>query len=66
MSYMRHMLAVMTLAAMLSACAGNGGGQPYGGNGPYGGAGAPTAAPKVTPAGTPLPTGNADVDNYGY
>ncbi len=63
---MRQMLAAMTLAAMLSACAGTGGGQPYGGNGPYGGAGTATETPKFTPAGTPLPTGDPGVDDYGY
>lgn len=63
---MRQMLAALTLAALLSACGGNGGSQPYGGSLPYGGAGAATATPKASPAGTPLPSGNPDVDNYGY
>ena len=60
----------MTLlaAALATAC-----GSYNGGNQPAGGAGAPAApaatakaTPVAAPPGTAMPTGNPDVDNYGY
>ena len=64
---MRRFFLVALLAAVVAAACGS-----YnGGNQPAGGAGAPATAtakatPVVAPAGTAMPTGNPDVDNYGY
>jgi hypothetical protein len=68
---MRRFLLVPLLAAVVAAACGS-----YnGGNQPAGGAGAPAApaatgtakaTPVVAPAGTAMPTGNPDVDYYGY
>ena len=59
---MRIILAAILLALAASACGSPGGSAPS----PYGG-GAATAIPQATGAAkTPLPSGNTDVDNYGY
>ena len=58
---MRKVLAALLIAGALAAC-----GSYNGGSSPAGGA-APTVAPQASgPAQTPMPSGNADVDNYGY
>jgi hypothetical protein len=68
---MRRLFLVPLLATVLAtACSSY-----NGGNQPAGGAGAPAtpaatatakATPVVAPAGTAMPTGNPDVDYYGY
>lgn len=62
----RTLIAAGLLALVLSSCAGYGGGSaPAAPSEPAGG-GAATAAPKATPVSSPRPSGNPDVDNYGY
>jgi hypothetical protein len=52
---------VGVLALVIAACGSPGGSAPS----PYGGA--PTAAPQASNAAkTPAPTGDPNVDNYGY
>ncbi len=59
---MRRALAATLLALAVSAC-----GSPGGGSAPSPYGGAATAAPRASDATkTPLPSGNTDVDNYGY
>ena len=59
---MRTMLTAALLALTVSAC-----GSPGGGSAPSSYGGAATAAPQVSGAAkTPLPSGNTDVDKYGY
>lgn len=55
----RLVIALFAVAAVTSGC---GAATGHAGSG----AGAATAAPVATPSGTPLPSGNADVDMYGY
>jgi|GEM_PF-3672670 len=58
---MRRVLAIL-LALAVSAC-----GSPGGGSAPSPYGGAATASPQASDATkTPLPSGNTDVDNYGY
>jgi hypothetical protein len=55
---MRRILAALLITLAASACGS------YGGDSSPAGA---TAAPRASDAGkTPLPTGNPNVDNYGY
>jgi hypothetical protein len=55
---MRKVLVALLIAAALTACGSYNGGS---------GGGAPTAAPQGSGAAqTPMPSGNPDVDNYGY
>jgi len=59
---MQRVLAAILLALGVSAC-----GSPGGGSAPSPYGGAATAAPQASGAAkTPLPSGNTDVDNYGY
>lgn len=59
---MRRILAAILLAIAVSAC-----GSPGGGSAPSPYGGATTDAPQAPGAAkTPLPSGNTDVDNYGY
>jgi len=60
-SRMREILCALLLAVALVSCGSyNGGSTPAGG-------GAATAAPQASGAAqTPMPSGNPDVDNYGY
>ena len=55
---MRNILTALLIAVALAACGSYNGGS---------GGSAPTAAPQATGAAqTPMPSGNPDVDNYGY
>jgi len=55
---MRKILTALLITVALSACGSYNGGS---------GGGAPTPAPQATGAAhTPTPSGNPDVDNYGY
>jgi hypothetical protein len=57
---MPRFLAAMLIALALGACGSYGGGSSPAG-------GATTAAPRASDAAkTPAPSGNPDVDNYGY
>ena len=55
---MRKVLAALLIAVAFSACGSYNGGS---------GGGAPTTAPQASGAAqTPMPSGDPDVDNYGY
>jgi hypothetical protein len=60
MAYVRRLFALLFAAAMLAACAAAGGG------GASGGGAKATDAPKASAAPSTMPSGNPDVDNYGY
>ena len=55
---MRRIFLALLLALAVTAC-----GTTNGGSSPAGGAGAPKASDASK---TPAPSGNPDVDNYGY
>ena len=58
---MGRIIVLALLAATLASCSGyGGGGSPQGSSYPL------PAAPTAKPVSSPLPSGNPDVDNYGY
>jgi hypothetical protein len=61
---MRRLIAIGSLLLAPAACAPGGGNSPS----PYGEATAPaaTTAPKAAPVSSPLPSGSAMDDPYGY
>jgi hypothetical protein len=61
MGDVRRLIATGLLLTALAACAPGGGGSPS----PYGGGNA-TTAPKAAPVSSPLPSGSAMTDPYGY